>query len=121
MDKRVAFLKKQMLLNLRQSFTIEKMAHSVNLSESHLLQLFKREVGMPPVHYLWDLRLEKARELLEAEDSFENVKQIRFKVGIKDPSHFTRFFKAKYGLSPSEYRRRHWAKLEAKKSEASKS
>ncbi|MGI8467249.1 MAG: helix-turn-helix domain-containing protein [Pyrinomonadaceae bacterium] len=118
MDKRIAFLKKQMLSNLKYQFTIEEMAHSVNLSESHLLQLFKREVGMPPIQYLWHLRLEKARELLEAKDFFENVKQIRAKVGIKDPSHFTQLFKAKYGASPTEYSRQHWAKIEREESKA---
>lgn len=52
MDKRIAFLKKQMLSNLQHTPTIEEMARSVNLSESHLLQLFKREIGMSPIQYL---------------------------------------------------------------------
>lgn len=41
MDKRIAFLKKQMLANLRHTPTVEKMAYAVDLSESHLLHLFK--------------------------------------------------------------------------------
>ena len=116
MDRRIAFLKRQMLTNLQQTFTIEKMARAVNLSESHLLRLFKRESGMPPIQYLHALRLEKARELLE--NSFKNVKEICREVGIKDKSHFVRDFKARYGASPSEYRKRHWEKLEAEKEEA---
>ncbi|MER3431114.1 MAG: hypothetical protein C4325_09555 [Blastocatellia bacterium] len=67
MDRRIVFQKKQMLSNPQQQFTVEKMAELVNLSKSHLHQLFKREVGMSPIKYLWNLRLGKARELLETE------------------------------------------------------
>jgi AraC family transcriptional regulator len=86
MDKRIFFLKKQMLSNLRHSPTMEEMARLVNLSESHLQQLFKHTVGMSPIQYLQDLRLEKARELLE--DSFLQIREIGFQVGMSDQSHF---------------------------------
>jgi len=119
MDKRIVFLKKQMLSNLRRSPTIEELARFVNLSESHLQQLFKREVEMPPLQYLRRLRLEKARELLE--DSFKNVKEIGFAVGMADQTHFIRAFKDKFGLTPSKYRKQHWAKLEYEESKADKS
>lgn len=116
MDKRIVFLRKQMLSDLRYTLTIEKMAIAVNLSESRLQQLFKSEVGMSPVQYLRDLRLEKAKELLE--NTFLYVNEIRLKVGIKDGSHFVKDFKAKYGATPSEYRKQHWAKTETEESEA---
>lgn len=74
MDKRIVFLKKQMLSNLRHTPTTEKMARSVELSKSYLQQLFQREVKMSPVQYLKQLRLETARDLLE--NSFKQVKQI---------------------------------------------
>lgn len=119
MDKRIAFLKKQILSNLQHQFTIEKMARSVNLSEPHLLWLFKREVEMSPIQYLKHLRLEKARELLE--DSFKNIKEIGSAVGMREQSHFVRDFKAKYGASPSEYRKQHWAKIEAVETNCNKS
>lgn len=119
MDKRITLLKKQMLSNLQLSPTIEEMARSVNLSESHLQQLFKREVGMSPVHYLRDLRLEQARELLE--NSFLQIREIGFKVGMSDQSHFIHDFKAKYGTTPSDYREQHWAKIEAEESDANES
>lgn len=118
MDKRIAFLKKQILSNLRHSPTIKEMAIAVNLSESHLQQLFRREIGMSPVQYLRDLRLEKAKVLLE--NSFLRVKEIRLEVGIKDQSHFVHDFKANYGAAPSEYRKQHWAKINTKESEANK-
>ncbi|HXG84329.1 MAG TPA: AraC family transcriptional regulator [Pyrinomonadaceae bacterium] len=119
MDKRIAFLKKQMLSNLRHSPTIEKMARLVNLSESHLRQFFKREVGMSPVQNLKDLRLEKAKKLLE--NTFLRVKEIQFETGIKDQSHFVKDFKKKYGLTPAEYRRQHQVEIGVEKSYTNKS
>ena len=112
MDKRIAFLKKQMLSNLQYSTTIEEMARLVNLSESHLQQLFKMEIGMSPIQYLKHLRLETARDLLE--NSFNQVKQIGFEVGMIDQSHFVRQFKKKYSLTPSEYRKKFWESIEVK-------
>lgn len=115
MDKRIAFLKKQMLSNLQHSPTVKQMAHSINLSEPHLQQLFRREIGMSPIQYLRNLRLEKARELLD--ESFMHVKEIGFAVGVSDQSHFVRNFKAKYGATPAEYRKHHSAKIEAEDSD----
>jgi transcriptional regulator GlxA family with amidase domain len=114
MDKRIAFLTERMLSDIQQSHTVGELSKSVNLSVPHLLYLFKRETGMTLVQYLRHLRLEKARALLE--DSFLQIKQISFEVGLPDQSHFVRYFKEKNGLTPSEYRRRHWEKLEAEKS-----
>lgn len=119
MDKRIAFLRKQMLANLRHTLTIEQMARVINLSESHLLWLFKREVGMSPIQYLNHLRLETAKDLLE--NTFLQVKQVGDKVGMSDQSHFIHDFKEKYGTTPSQYRKQHWAKTEAEESKANES
>lgn len=116
MDKRIFFLKKQMLSNLRHSSTIEEMARLVNLSESHLQQLFKHTVGMSPIQYLKHLRLEKARELLE--DSFLQIWKIGYMVGMADQSHFIQNFKKKYGTTPSDYRRQYSEKTQAEELDA---
>lgn len=64
------------------------------------------------MNYLRDLRLKKARQLLEESDSFSTIKEIRLAVGILNDSHFTRDFKKKYGLAPSEYRNDFWSKIQ---------
>jgi AraC-like DNA-binding protein len=118
MDRRILILKEQILSNLKKQNSVEKMALSVDISASHLHRLFKAETGLSLASYIRNLRLEKARELLE--NSFKHIKEIRFEVGLRDQSHFTRDFKAKFGVTPSEYRKQHWAKLEAEKSQANK-
>ena len=119
MDRRITFLTERMSSNLQKKWDVEEMAQIVNLSPPHLINLFKIHTGTSPIHYLRELRLEKSRDLLE--NTFLQIKQIGSQVGIPDQSHFVRYFKEKHNLSPAEYRRRHWAKLEGEKSEDDKS
>jgi AraC-like DNA-binding protein len=56
--------------------------------------------------YLNERRLERCRSALEdAAQSHRSIGEIAFKWGFSDLSHFGRRFKARYGLSPSDYRR----------------
>ena len=57
---------------------------------------------MPPIRYLRQLRMERAKNLLES--SFLSVKEIAYQVGLNDESHFVRDFKSTYGYSPALYR-----------------
>ncbi len=118
MDRRIFALRKQMLSNLQHQPSVEEMAEKVEVTASYLQRLFKAETGMSPINYLRDLRLEKARELLG--NSFLRIQQICYEVGIKDQSHFDKYFKEKFGVSPSEYRRQHQEKLEAEEADANK-
>jgi len=107
MDQRISKVVELMRGNLYQELSLEALAQAVNLSPSRLHNVFKSETGMSPARYLKTLRLERAKELLEA--SFLSVKEIRVKVGIGDESHFVRDFRKAYGLSPTQYRARHRA------------
>ena len=49
--------------------------------------------------------LDKAKELLETTD-FDNVKQIAAKVGYDDAYHFSKLFKKRFGISPSQVKRK---------------
>lgn len=113
MDGRIFAFKEQLLKSLQQQWTIETMAETVGISVPHFQRIFKENVGTPPMTYLHDLRLEKAREHLEM--TFENINQIRYEVGIRSKSHFTRDFKKKFGLPPLEYRKQWWEKIQAER------
>lgn len=114
MDGRIFHLKEQLLKNLQHDWTIEEMSQNVELSIPHFQKLFRAETGIAPIAYLRDLRLEKARELLETK--FYRLKQIGFEVGMSNDSHFTRDFKKKYGVTPTEYRKQYWEKIQTQKS-----
>ena len=87
-----------------RSFTLGKMAESVNLSAPYFCFLFKSITGVPPAKYLKALRMQQAASLLTS--TFLSVKEIVRRVGLTDESHFVRDFKRLYGMTPSEYRSR---------------
>lgn len=88
--------------DVRGELSLTEFAQSVNLSVWRVCHIFKSDVGMPPMRYLRLLRMERAKDLLES--SFLTVKEIAFRVGLNDESHFVRDFKATYGSSPACYR-----------------
>lgn len=90
---------------LHRDLTLEELARHVNLSPSRLRHLFKEETGTSPSRFLKTLRLEKAKALIEG--TFQSLKQIMDKVGIKDRRHFAEDFKKAYGLAPARYREQH--------------
>ena len=87
-----------------RTFTLGKMAESVNLSAPYFCYLFKSITGIPPAKYLKALRMQQAGTLLTT--TFLSVKEIVRRVGLTDESHFVRDFKRFYGMTPSEYRNR---------------
>ena len=102
MDKRVEKIIQMMREDVRGELSLGEFAQSVNLSVWRLCHIFKSDVGMPPIRYLRQLRMARAKELLES--SFLSVKEIAFQVGLNDESHFVRDFKSTYGYSPALYR-----------------
>lgn len=104
MDFRVRHALRFISEDLHRPLLLEDIARAVNLSTTRLRYLFKVETGMTPAQHLKALRMQKAKELLE--ETFLNVKQIMLQVGVKDQSHFGRDFRALYGHTPTEYRRR---------------
>ena len=91
--------------NIQRQLVIRDLATAVNLSSGRLAHLFKSEVGISPQRYLNNIRMEKARELLE--NGVLSGKEIAAEVGIPNPSRFCRSFKARYGVTPKEYRKTH--------------
>jgi AraC-like DNA-binding protein len=102
LDKRVEKIIQMMREDVRGELSLSEFAQSVNLSVWRLCHIFKSDVGMPPMRYLRLLRMERAKALLES--SFLSVKEIAYRVGLNDESHFVRDFKSTYGSSPACYR-----------------
>lgn len=89
--------------NLSQDISLEQMAEYTNVSSFYLSKLFKEEKGVTFVNFLTDKRLEKSRQLLE--NTTFSIKEITADIGYNDQNYFSRLFKLKYGISPSEYRK----------------
>ncbi|GGA02627.1 AraC family transcriptional regulator [Paenibacillus marchantiophytorum] len=92
-----------MLKHIDQKITLQMMASVVNMNESYLTRLFKKETGKTIVNFLNELRLEKGRELLKNPDL--SIKEIAELVGIPDPFYFNRLFNKTYGLNPTDFKK----------------
>ena len=81
--------------------SINDFACGLGVSRSSLYLLMKRLYGCAPNSYLQQVRLEMAKNMLEAGHS--NVSEIAYRCGFSDPKYFSRLFKKCMGMTPSEY------------------
>ena len=112
MDGRIYDVQKLLRKDIQHKWTTDETCEIVGLSKRHFQKLFKTEIGITPIAYLRTLRLDKACDLLES--TYLSIKEIGVEVGMIQDSHFTRDFKKKFGLSPSNYRKAFWKKTQTK-------
>jgi AraC family L-rhamnose operon transcriptional activator RhaR len=91
-------------LDLRRDWSAGELAATLGMDESYLGRRFKAATGLPPLAYLARLRAERAASLLLREAA--PIADIGREVGWPDANYFARRFRAHFGLSASEYRRR---------------
>ena len=84
---------------------LSAMAQIACLSKHHFLRLFSQAFGKTPHHYLMELRIEKAAELIEK--TSHSITEICYSVGFENLSNFCLLFKRKYGVPPGMARKRH--------------
>lgn len=88
--------------NYPKKITIADIAEVAGFSESHFMRYFKETMGTSFIDYLKDYRLTMAARLLQSSDNA--IIDIASDVGFDNISYFNRAFKAKYGVSPRNYR-----------------
>lgn len=86
------------------ALTNESLASECKISEVYFRKLFKEHFGISAKQYVIDVRLERARQLL-TEGSI-SLAQISEACGFTNQYHFSRIFKERIGLTPSEYRKK---------------
>lgn len=91
--------------NYDKKISLEQIAHNMYLSPVYISKIFKEETGESPINYLIKIRLEKAKEILNNNES-GSIKSIANQVGYDDVYHFSKLFKKYYGISPLYYRKR---------------
>lgn len=90
--------------NLSADIRLADLAALVHLSERHFIRAFHSATGSTPYQYLLEQRLGACeRRLLE--DDVRPVAEIARLAGFRNHAHFTAKFRARYGVTPSRYRR----------------
>ena len=80
---------------------VEDISKYVFINYSHLCYIFKREVGKTIIEYLTEVRIKKAKELIDMGNKV--IIDVAIKVGYEDANYFSRCFKKSYGVPPSKY------------------
>ncbi len=88
---------------IEETWTLEKLASEVNCSRSILAERFSRVLGVPPMKYLSQWRLQVAARLLR--DRQDKILSIALSVGYESEASFSRAFKRSMGISPGVFRR----------------
>jgi transcriptional regulator GlxA family with amidase domain len=83
---------------------VRNMVLLSGLAERTFKRRFQQATGMAPLEYVHALRLEEAKQMLEAGD--QPIEEIAGEVGYEDAGYFSRLFRRKVSLTPAEYRRR---------------
>lgn len=86
-----------------ENFSLANLAVGYHISESHLSHIFKNVTGYAPIEYLMSCRLSAAKNLLSTTDM--SIKEIIDLCGFSDESNFSRTFKKKVGMTPTEFRK----------------
>lgn len=92
--------------NYQRDISIEDIADASGLNRSYFGRIFKEAMGKSPQQFLITYRMNKAAELLK--NSRITVAEVSSSVGYNNQLHFSRAFKSIFGISPREYRSKHY-------------
>jgi len=83
--------------------SLQEMAQIVDLSPQVFHRAFKAATGLPPLRYCQQLRMRRARDLVEGTTT--PIGDIASAVGFSDLAHFTNTFRKHWGVAPTRLRR----------------
>lgn len=88
--------------NLASEIRLKTLAELVNLDDVYFSNFFSKTFGMSPTQYVINKRINKSRSMLAETDL--HVKEIAYSLGFASEMYFSRLFKMKTSLTPSQYR-----------------
>ena len=91
--------------NLSSPITLESISNTLYVSKYHLAHTFKQHMGISVHQYIINLRLVKAKQMIDAGVSMNEICEA---CGFSNYSNFYKLFKARMGISPTQYRDLVW-------------
>jgi AraC-like DNA-binding protein len=82
-------------------FNIDTVAETVAMGRTTFYRKFKGLTGLAPVEFVREMRLKRAKQLLDA--GAGNISEIAYSVGFNNAKYFSTCFKAKYAITPTDY------------------
>jgi len=89
--------------NCMRNIRLQELADLTSLSQSHFSHSFKASTGMAPHEWQMNARLDRAKELLLADD--QPLTSIAAETGFSDQAHFTRVFRKHVGTTPARWKK----------------
>ena len=89
--------------DIARPWTVDDLGREVGLSRSALAERFNRLIGVPPMHYVANLRMQVAAQ--ELRNTSASLASVANKVGYDSEAAFSRAFKKAFGTAPATWRR----------------
>ena len=99
--KKIAKAKDVILKDIKNPPSLIELSKTIDLSLKNLKKGFKEIYGKPVYKYLFDFKMERAKQLLS--NGNLNVNEVSYDLGYSSSSHFIAAFKKKYGITPKTY------------------
>ena len=99
-DRKLALAVETMRNNVEEPLGPDEVADAVGVSTRQLERLFAKHLGTSPGKYYLSLRLERARQVLRQTEL--SVAEVSVLCGFVSPSHFSRSYKAAFGVTPGK-------------------
>lgn len=102
-DKRLNNALLSMLRQPEKAWRVEGLAALANMSRANFCRIFQQQLGLPPAKFLAHIRLQQGAYLLK--QTQKSVLEVALEIGYQSEAHFSKAFKALFGISPRQYRK----------------
>ncbi len=100
--KLIYHIGKYVVVHVDEPLTLDKISKGVYLNKSYISHIFKKVTGINFVHFITDVKMDRAKILLM--DESRKISDVAATIGYSNAEYFSRVFKNLTGLTPSEYR-----------------
>lgn len=102
-DKLVYRIGKYAVVHVDEKLSLDDVSEGVYLNSCYISHIFKKVTGVTFVHFMTDVKIDRAKVLLRDENS--RINEIAYTLGYESQEYFTKIFKKTTGVTPIEYKK----------------